>query len=169
VQSATFAKDASGLSPVARLKRRTKLRRLIPARQAGVSSGKGRLNADGANAYPQCRICCPAAIHLCKYFPGMKGDCLKNDTKKGHRGIVTAQQPSTVVNDVNVDHPFTTIDAIKALPPSRSSSFGSRTAEKAADRIARLRPLFTGEQEIVRQKSFLLHADVGTRGCRLSR
>jgi len=74
--------------------------------------------------------------------------------------MVTAQKLPTVVNGVNVDNLFTTIDAIKAAPSIAKFNFRVQNRWEGAAKNRSAVNAFAGAgQEFSRQKSFVLHAD----------
>lgn len=74
--------------------------------------------------------------------------------------MATAEQLPTVVNGVNVDNLFTTIDAIKAAPAIAKFNFcvGNRWEGAAKNRSA-VNAFSGAGQKFSREKSFVLHAD----------
>jgi uncharacterized OsmC-like protein len=74
--------------------------------------------------------------------------------------MVTAQQLPTIVNGVNVDNLFTTIDAIKASPSIAKFKFRIQNKwEGAGHNHSAVNAFYGAGQEIARPKSFVLHAD----------
>jgi len=74
--------------------------------------------------------------------------------------MVTAQQLPTIVNGVNVDNLFTTIDAIKATPTLAKFNFRIENRwEGAGHNRSAINAFHGAGQEFSRQKSFVLHAD----------
>jgi uncharacterized OsmC-like protein len=74
--------------------------------------------------------------------------------------MVTAQQLPTVVNGVNVDNLFTTIDAVKATPTIAKFKFRIQNRwEGGAQNRSTINEFYGVGQEHARQKSFVLHAD----------
>jgi uncharacterized OsmC-like protein len=74
--------------------------------------------------------------------------------------MATAQQIPTLVNGVNVDNLFTTIDAIKAAPTIAKFKFRVQNKwEGAAHNRSAVNGFYGAGQEFSRQKSFVLHAD----------
>ena len=72
----------------------------------------------------------------------------------------TALQVPTVVNGVNVDNLFTTIDAIKSTPAIAKFKFRIQNRwEGAAQNRSAVNEFHGAGQECSRQKSFVLHAD----------
>ncbi|HXJ87743.1 MAG TPA: OsmC family protein [Candidatus Binatia bacterium] len=74
--------------------------------------------------------------------------------------MVTAQRVPTLVNGVNVDNLFTTVDAIKTAPSIAKFVFRIENRWEGAGRNRSSVNAFHGAgQEISRQTSFVLHAD----------
>ena len=74
--------------------------------------------------------------------------------------MATAQQFPTVVNGVNVDNLFTTIDAIKATPAIAKFNFRIQNKwEGAAHNRSAINGFYGAGQELSRPKSFVLHSD----------
>jgi len=74
--------------------------------------------------------------------------------------MVTAERLPKLVNGVNVDNLFTTIDAIKTEPKIAKFKFRVQNNWEGAGRNRSVANAFYGAgQEISRQKSFVLHAD----------
>ena len=74
--------------------------------------------------------------------------------------MVTAQQVPTVVNGVNVDNLFTTIDAIKASPKIAKFKFRIQNKwEGCGHNRSAINDFYGAGQELSRAKSFVLHAD----------
>jgi uncharacterized OsmC-like protein len=74
--------------------------------------------------------------------------------------MATAKQLPKVVNGVNVDNLFTTIDAIKATPAIAKFNFRIENRwEGAAHNRSAVNGFSGAGQEFSRQKSFVLHAD----------
>ena len=74
--------------------------------------------------------------------------------------MVTAQQVPTIVNGVNVDNLFTTIDAIKSAPAIAKFKFRIQNRwEGAAQNHSAVNEFYGAGQEYSRQESFVLHAD----------
>jgi len=74
--------------------------------------------------------------------------------------MATAKQLAKMVNGVNVDNLFTTIDAIKAAPSIAKFNFRIENRWEGAGQNRSAVNTFHGAgQEISRQKSFILHAD----------
>ena len=74
--------------------------------------------------------------------------------------MATAQQLPTLVNGVNVDNLFTTIDAIKATPAIAKFNFRIENRWEGAGKNRSAINTFSGAgQEFSRQKSFVLYAD----------
>src|SRR5215469_2453350 len=74
--------------------------------------------------------------------------------------MATAQPLPKVVNGVNVDSLFTTIDAIKASPSIAKFKFRIQNKwEEAGHNYSAVNGFHGADQEITRQKSFVLHAD----------
>jgi uncharacterized OsmC-like protein len=78
----------------------------------------------------------------------------------GNTDMVTAQQIPTLVNGVNVDNLFTTIDAIKATPAIAKFKFRIQNKwEGAAHNRSAVNGFYGAGQEFSRQKPFVLRAD----------
>src|SRR5215469_7243695 len=76
------------------------------------------------------------------------------------RNMVTAQQAPTIVNGVNVDNLFTTVDAIKAAPTIARFQFRIQNRwEGGAQNRSNINAFSGAGQELAREKSFILHAD----------
>jgi len=74
--------------------------------------------------------------------------------------MATAKQFAKMVNGVNVDNLFTTIDAIKAAPTIAKFNFRIENRwEGAGQNRSTVNAFYGAGQEISRQKSFILHAD----------
>src|SRR6266576_3711442 len=74
--------------------------------------------------------------------------------------MVTAQKLPTLVNGVNVDNLFTTIDAIKATPTVAKFKFRIQNKwEGSAHNRSAVNGFYGAGQEFSRQKSFVLHSD----------
>ena len=74
--------------------------------------------------------------------------------------MATAQQIPTLVNGVNVDNLFATIDAIKAAPTIAKFKFRVQNKwEGAANNRSAVNGFYGAGQEFSRQKSFMLHSD----------
>jgi len=74
--------------------------------------------------------------------------------------MVTAQQLPTIVNGVNVDNLFTTIDAVKAAPTIAKFKFRVQNRwEGGAQNRSTINEFYGAGQEHAREKSFVLHAD----------
>jgi uncharacterized OsmC-like protein len=74
--------------------------------------------------------------------------------------MVTTQQLPKLVNGVNVDNLFATIDAIKASPSIAKFRFRIENKwEGAGHNRSAVNSFYGAGQEITRQKSFVLHAD----------
>ena len=74
--------------------------------------------------------------------------------------MVTAQQVPTIVNGVNVDNLFTTIDAIKSSPAIAKFKFRIQNRwEGAGQNRSAVNEFYGAGQECSRQNSFVLHAD----------
>ena len=74
--------------------------------------------------------------------------------------MVTAQHLPTVVNGVNVDNLFTTIDAIKASPAIAKFNFRIQNRWEGCGRNrSAVSGFFGAGQELSRAKSFVVHAD----------
>src|SRR5215469_18762090 len=78
----------------------------------------------------------------------------------GNVDMVTAQQLPTIVNGVNVDNLFTTIDAVKAAPTIAKFKFRVQNRwEGGAQNRWTINEFYGAGQEHAREKSFVLHAD----------
>jgi|SRR6516225_6303028 uncharacterized OsmC-like protein len=74
--------------------------------------------------------------------------------------MVTAQQIPTVVNGVNVDNLFTTVDVIKATPTIAKFQFRIENRwEGGAQNRSTVNAFHGAGQALAREKSFILHAD----------
>jgi uncharacterized OsmC-like protein len=74
--------------------------------------------------------------------------------------MVTAQQAPTIVNGVNVDNLFTTVEAIKAAPTIAKFQFRIQNRwEGGAQNRSSINAFHGAGQELAREKSFILHAD----------
>ncbi len=74
--------------------------------------------------------------------------------------MVTAVRVPTIVNGVNVDSLFTTIDAIKSAPAIAKFKFRIQNRwEGAGQNRSAVNEFYGAGQECARQKSFVLHAD----------
>ena len=74
--------------------------------------------------------------------------------------MVAAQQLPTIVNGVNVDNLFTTIEAIKASPAIAKFKFRIQNRwEGGAHNRSAVNGFYGAGQELSRAKSFVLHAD----------
>ncbi len=74
--------------------------------------------------------------------------------------MVTAQQAPSVVNGVNVDNLFTTIDAVKAAPTIAKFKFRIQNRwEDGGQNRSTVSGFYGTGQEHTREKSFVLHSD----------
>jgi uncharacterized OsmC-like protein len=74
--------------------------------------------------------------------------------------MVTAQKIPTIVNGVNVDNLFTTIDAVKAAPAIANFKFRVENRwEGGSQNRSTVNEFHGAGQDLSRQKSFVLHAD----------
>ena len=74
--------------------------------------------------------------------------------------MVTAQQAQGVVNGVNVDNLFTTIDAVKAAPTIAKFRFRVQNRwEGGAQNRSTVNAFYGVGKEHEREKSFVLHSD----------
>ena len=74
--------------------------------------------------------------------------------------MVTAQKVPTIVNGVNVDNLFTTIDAIKAAPSIAKFNFRVENRwEGGSHNRSTVNEFHGAGQDLSRQTSFVLHAD----------
>ena len=74
--------------------------------------------------------------------------------------MVTALQVSTIVNGVNVDNLFTTIDAVKSVPTIAKFKFRVQNRwEGGAQNCSTVKGFYGVGKEHARENSFVLHSD----------
>lgn len=74
--------------------------------------------------------------------------------------MATAQQLPTIVNGVNVDNLFTTIDAVKSAPTIAKFKFRIQNRwEGGSQNRSTINEFYGVGQEHTREKSFVLHSD----------
>ena len=79
--------------------------------------------------------------------------------------MVTAAKLPTIVNGVNVDNLFTTIDAIKTAPPIATFNFVFRTNGKAAAEIVQPSTNSTGQDRNSRERNHSFSGQTSLQFC----